>query len=116
MLRALSVNLRPTTMVIAQELWELVNTITGRTESENPLNHSQAKVYALVDDSFSFEIKFKLNEMTQLRTTGPLTGNSQQTVDTFRKKIENYSFLLSDRIGKGFSSTVYRGINELTST
>jgi len=66
--------------------------------------------------AFRFEIKFKPNEMAQLKATGPLTGTSLQTVDTFRKKIENYSFLLSDKIGRGFSSTVYRGINELTST
>ena len=31
-----------------------------------------------------------------------------------RKKIENYSFLLSDRIGKGYSSTVYKGLDDLT--
>lgn len=39
-----------------------------------------------------------------------------QTVEIFRKKIENYSFLMNDRIGKGFSSIVYRGLNDLTST
>lgn len=31
-----------------------------------------------------------------------------------RKKIQNYSFLLSDRIGKGYSSTVYKGLDDLT--
>lgn len=29
-----------------------------------------------------------------------------------RKKIEDYSYGLKDIIGKGFSSVVYRGINE----
>jgi hypothetical protein len=62
------------------------------------------------------QIKFKSNEMThkQLSSQG-FNGNSAQIVDTFRKKIENYSFLMTDRIGKGFSSIVYRGVNELTS-
>ena len=31
-----------------------------------------------------------------------------------RKKIEDYSYGLKDEIGRGFSSTVYRGINEKT--
>lgn len=53
--------------------------------------------------------------MTQQRATGTLTGNSSQVPDTFRKKIENFSFLMSERIGRGFSSTVYRGMNELSS-
>lgn len=32
-----------------------------------------------------------------------------------RKKIEHYSFSLSDRIGRGYSSVVYKGQNDLTS-
>jgi hypothetical protein len=31
-----------------------------------------------------------------------------------RKKIENYSYGLSDTIGKGYSSQVYRGRNDNT--
>jgi hypothetical protein len=31
-----------------------------------------------------------------------------------RKKIEDYSYGLNDRIGKGFSSCVFRGLNEKT--
>jgi len=31
-----------------------------------------------------------------------------------RKKIENYSFLLSQNIGKGYSSIVYKGRNDET--
>jgi serine/threonine-protein kinase ULK/ATG1 len=31
-----------------------------------------------------------------------------------RKRIENYSYNLSERIGKGYSSTVYRGRNDST--
>lgn len=31
------------------------------------------------------------------------------------KKIENYSYALSDEIGLGYSSHVYRGKNDLTS-
>lgn len=32
------------------------------------------------------------------------------------KKIENYSYALTDEIGLGFSSRVYRGKNDLNST
>lgn len=31
-----------------------------------------------------------------------------------RKKIQNYSFLITDKIGKGYSSVVYKGVNDLT--
>jgi hypothetical protein len=31
-----------------------------------------------------------------------------------RKKIEDYSYGLTDLIGKGYSSSVFRGINEKT--
>ena len=33
-----------------------------------------------------------------------------------RKKLEDYSYLLSDNIGKGYSSQVFRGRHDLTST
>ncbi len=33
-----------------------------------------------------------------------------------RKKIKHYSYSLSDKIGKGFSSIVYKGTNDHTST
>ena len=33
-----------------------------------------------------------------------------------RKKIQNYSFLMSDQIGKGYSSVVYRGLDDHTGT
>jgi len=32
-----------------------------------------------------------------------------------RKKIENYSYNLTSNIGKGYSSIVYKGKNDLTS-
>lgn len=32
-----------------------------------------------------------------------------------RKKIQDYSYSPSDQIGKGFSSIVYKGINDTTS-
>lgn len=31
-----------------------------------------------------------------------------------RKKIQNYSFLLSEQIGKGYSSKVYKGLDDDT--
>lgn len=37
------------------------------------------------------------------------SGNNEM-----RKKIEDYSYGLTDMIGKGFSSSVFRGINEKT--
>ena len=33
-----------------------------------------------------------------------------------RRKIKHFSFSEADRIGKGYSSIVYKGTNELTST
>ena len=33
-----------------------------------------------------------------------------------RKKIEDYSYGLYDKIGKGYSSIVYKGRNDLTGT
>jgi SNF-related kinase len=33
-----------------------------------------------------------------------------------RKKIKNFSYMLSDRIGKGYSSVVYKGKNDSTGT
>lgn len=38
-----------------------------------------------------------------------------QYLPSARKKIEHYSYGLSDRIGKGYSSVVYRGRNDQTS-
>ncbi len=35
---------------------------------------------------------------------------------TERKKIKKYSYSPSDKIGKGFSSVVYKGTNDETST
>jgi hypothetical protein len=32
-----------------------------------------------------------------------------------RKKIADFSFLPSDKIGRGYSSVVYKGLNDLTS-
>jgi len=37
------------------------------------------------------------------------------TQGTSRKKIKNYSYSSTDKIGKGFSSIVYRGTNDNTS-
>lgn len=33
-----------------------------------------------------------------------------------RKKLENYSYPLEDIIGKGYSSQVFKGRNDITST
>lgn len=39
--------------------------------------------------------------------------NSTHSSGDFRKTIKNYSYFLNDVIGKGYSSTVYNGINQL---
>lgn len=39
-----------------------------------------------------------------------------QTRVLTKKKIANYSYILSDQLGEGYSSKVYRGLNEVTST
>ena len=44
----------------------------------------------------------------------PPPQNPQNSCD-LRKKIEKYSFALGDRIGRGFSSIVYKGQNDITS-
>jgi hypothetical protein len=41
--------------------------------------------------------------------------NSSMNCTNINKKIKNYSYNLADRIGKGFSSIVYKGINDTTS-
>jgi hypothetical protein len=48
------------------------------------------------------------------RPTSPVTLHSPRTAESLRKIILNYSFLLADRIGKGYSSVVYRGLNDRT--
>ncbi len=35
---------------------------------------------------------------------------------TTRKKLEDYSYCLTHNIGKGYSSTVYKGRNDVTGT
>jgi hypothetical protein len=42
--------------------------------------------------------------------------NQPYTQSVARKKLEHYSYLLTDSIGKGYSSQVFRGRNDLTST
>lgn len=42
-------------------------------------------------------------------------GEHQHTIGgELRKKIQNYSFLLTDKIGRGYSSTVYKGMDDTT--
>lgn len=43
-------------------------------------------------------------------STLPLKGQSSSTI----KVIKDYSYAINDCIGKGFSSSVYRGQNDLT--
>jgi hypothetical protein len=40
---------------------------------------------------------------------------NQSCAEDLRKKIENYSYGLKDWIGKGYSSVVFKGINDETS-
>lgn len=56
----------------------------------------------------SFTALNQLNHLNQL--------NQQSGSCEYRKKIQNFSFLLSDKIGKGYSSTVYKGLDDLTGT
>jgi len=41
--------------------------------------------------------------------------NNSTTNSSNKKKIKHFSYSSSDKIGKGFSSIVYRGTNDLTS-
>jgi hypothetical protein len=56
--------------------------------------------------------KFEFN-ITMLK--GDIGMDRHQNTGEYRKKIENYSFCLGDKIGRGYSSTVYKGRNDLTS-
>lgn len=38
-----------------------------------------------------------------------------QTRVLTKKKIANYAYILTDQLGEGYSSKVYRGVNELNS-
>lgn len=44
----------------------------------------------------------------------PVPPQPLSQAEGVRKKILHYSYLLTDRIGKGYSSVVYRGLNEST--
>ena len=44
----------------------------------------------------------------------PSTSHGSTSGDS-RKKIKNFSYSMTDKIGKGFSSIVYKGTNDLTS-
>ena len=44
----------------------------------------------------------------------PSTSHGSSSSDS-RKKIKHFSYSHSDKIGKGFSSIVYKGTNDLTS-
>lgn len=47
---------------------------------------------------------------TRKDSYGPLSGPNLSCVNG-NKKIKDYSYNPNDRIGKGFSSIVYKGIN-----
>lgn len=47
--------------------------------------------------------------------TGQQGPSSSSTCPPGHKKIKDYSYNPADRIGKGFSSIVYKGINDNTS-
>lgn len=44
----------------------------------------------------------------------PYAGNQPGKEQNVKKMIENFSYGLNNQIGKGFSSKVYKGINEAT--
>lgn len=44
----------------------------------------------------------------------PLSGQNMSCTSS-KKKIKHFSYSINDKIGKGFSSIVYKGCNELTS-
>ena len=43
------------------------------------------------------------------------TSSHGLTSNDSKKKIKHFSYSMNDKIGKGFSSIVYKGCNELTS-
>ena len=53
----------------------------------------------------------RLNTNTSMRNIESFDP-TQLRPGEFRKKIQNYSFMLTDKIGKGYSSTVYKGLDD----
>lgn len=49
-----------------------------------------------------------MNQLYRRESAGSSSGG--------RRKVKHYSYSSEDRIGKGYSSVVYRGTNDLTST
>lgn len=58
--------------------------------------------------------RYHASKTNILTPTPKVSITSHSSLCEVRKKIQNYSFVLSDRIGKGYSSVVYRGLNDLT--
>jgi hypothetical protein len=43
-----------------------------------------------------------------------MASKRQEESNSMRKKLEDYSYLLTNNIGKGYSSQVFKGRNDLT--
>lgn len=53
--------------------------------------------------------------MSKLQAAQQRSADGSTRVLT-KKKIANYSYILTDQLGEGYSSKVFRGLNETTST
>ncbi len=58
---------------------------------------------------------FYSNNARKEMCSGQQGPSSTSTCPPGHKKIKDYSYNPVDRIGKGFSSIVYKGINDITS-
>lgn len=56
----------------------------------------------------------QIKNQTSFRTIKQHDNSHFPNHSEMRKKIENYSFALNNLIGKGYSSTVYKGTDDLT--
>ena len=52
--------------------------------------------------------------MSKLQTNQQRAADGSTRILT-KKKIADYSYILTDQLGEGYSSKVYRGINDTTS-
>lgn len=54
--------------------------------------------------------------MTSFLSNLPLFKKDSSSSLSNRRKVKHFSYSPDDKIGKGYSSIVYRGLNELNST
>lgn len=63
---------------------------------------------------YNYRIGSKMTTFHNYNSITNLNSRSYSGSQTAKKKIKNFAYSTLDRIGKGYSSIVYKGINETT--